>query len=79
MSTSKSKPAAPAAKTDGRLEWRALLHWLLEDGLIDEGQVPFARHIGMKTEDIKVAKLRTQRVRIHRAQPMCTGCGCTCP
>ncbi|MBT9494678.1 MAG: type II/IV secretion system protein [Paucibacter sp.] len=27
------------AKSEGRLEWRALLRWLLEDGLIDEEQV----------------------------------------
>ena len=26
------------APNEGRLEWRALLHWLLEDGLIDEAQ-----------------------------------------
>jgi general secretion pathway protein E len=34
----KLAPALPT-KADGRLEWRALLHWLLEDGLIDEAQV----------------------------------------
>ena len=39
MSTPKPKPQAPVAKSDGRLEWRALLHWLLEDGLIDDSQV----------------------------------------
>src|SRR4051812_9487511 len=38
MST-KSKPMASPTKTEGRLEWRQLLHWLQEDGLIDESQV----------------------------------------
>ena len=38
MST-KPKPLAPAPKSDSRLEWRTLLKWLLEDGLIDEPQV----------------------------------------
>ncbi len=31
-------PAAPSPKPEGRLEWRLLLRWLLEDGLIDEAQ-----------------------------------------
>ncbi|RZL38239.1 MAG: type II/IV secretion system protein, partial [Rubrivivax sp.] len=30
--------AASSAKTEGRLEWRPLLKWLLKDGLIDEAQ-----------------------------------------
>ncbi|HEY0956390.1 MAG TPA: type II/IV secretion system protein [Roseateles sp.] len=37
--TTKPKPLATAPKSDGRLEWRTLLKWLLEDGLIDESQV----------------------------------------
>ncbi|PZP27455.1 MAG: type II secretion system protein E [Roseateles depolymerans] len=40
MSSKPKSSASPApARTDGRLEWRQLLHWLLEDGLIDEPQV----------------------------------------
>jgi len=40
MSAAKSKSAtATPANSEGRLEWRALLRWLLEDGLIDEPQV----------------------------------------
>ena len=39
MSTAKPKPLAPPSKSDGRLEWRTMLHWLLDDGLIDETQV----------------------------------------
>ena len=43
MSTAKPqpqlKPPASAPKSDGRLEWRVMLHWLLDDGLIDEPQV----------------------------------------
>ncbi|MEJ6005542.1 GspE/PulE family protein [Paucibacter sp. AS339] len=31
--------AAVTAKSEGRLEWRALLNWLLEDGVIDQEQV----------------------------------------
>ncbi len=38
-----AKPSLPSAaispKSDGRLEWRALLRWMLEDGLIDEEQL----------------------------------------
>ena len=30
---------ASVAKMEGRLEWRAVLHWLKDDGLIDEAQV----------------------------------------
>ncbi|MBW8892431.1 MAG: type II/IV secretion system protein [Burkholderiales bacterium] len=37
--TTKPKPLAPPTKSDGRLEWRTLLKWLLEDGLIDDTQV----------------------------------------
>jgi general secretion pathway protein E len=37
--TPKPKPAMLAAKPDGRLEWRQLLQWLLEDGLVDPAQV----------------------------------------
>ena len=28
-----------SSKPEGRLEWRAMLHWLLDGGLIDEDQV----------------------------------------
>ena len=35
----KSSSSSTAGKPEGRLEWRSLLHWLLEDGLIDEAQV----------------------------------------
>ncbi|MBA4341715.1 MAG: type II secretion system protein E [Methylibium sp.] len=43
-SKSSSTPMAPAAglaplKPEGRLEWRQLLRWLQDDGLIDEEQV----------------------------------------
>ncbi|WP_428509301.1 GspE/PulE family protein [Roseateles sp.] len=39
-STSASAAAASAAQpAEGRLEWRALLHWLRDDGLIDDEQV----------------------------------------
>ncbi|MCV2421398.1 GspE/PulE family protein [Paucibacter sp. DJ2R-2] len=39
-STSASAAAASAAlPAEGRLEWRALLHWLRDDGLIDDEQV----------------------------------------
>ena len=38
-----AKPSLPSAaispKSEGRLEWRALLRWMLEDGLIDEEQL----------------------------------------
>ncbi|MGS0757478.1 GspE/PulE/PilB domain-containing protein, partial [Roseateles sp. GG27B] len=38
-----AKPSLPSAviapKSEGRLEWRALLRWMLEDGLIDEDQL----------------------------------------
>ncbi len=39
---SPTKPAAgtAAAKPEGRLEWRSLLRWMQEDGLIDAEQVP---------------------------------------
>ena len=38
--TSASAAAASAAQpAEGRLEWRALLHWLRDDGLIDDEQV----------------------------------------
>ncbi|MDN3920678.1 GspE/PulE family protein [Roseateles violae] len=40
MTVAKTKTsAAAAAHPEGRLEWRTLLHWLREDGLIDEAQV----------------------------------------
>jgi general secretion pathway protein E len=40
MSAKPSLPsAAIAPKSEGRLEWRALLRWMLEDGLIDEEQL----------------------------------------
>ncbi len=38
-SSSASSSNTPAASGEGRLEWRTLLHWLQEDGLIDEAQV----------------------------------------
>jgi general secretion pathway protein E len=39
-STSASAAAASSAQpAEGRLEWRALLHWLRDDGLIDDEQV----------------------------------------
>ncbi len=44
MSSSKTKTALPAApgiasKPEGRLEWRSLVRWLHEDGVIDAEQV----------------------------------------
>ena len=36
---SKTELNPAAVKSEGRLEWRALLRWLLEDGLIDQEQV----------------------------------------
>ncbi len=40
MSAKSSLPsAAISPKSEGRLEWRALLRWMLEDGLIDEEQL----------------------------------------
>ncbi|MCV2354340.1 GspE/PulE family protein [Paucibacter sp. B2R-40] len=36
---SKAEPNPAAVKSEGRLEWRALLRWLLEDELIDPEQV----------------------------------------
>ncbi len=36
---SKADLKPDAVKSEGRLEWRTLLHWLLEDGLIDQEQV----------------------------------------
>ncbi|MBY0235366.1 MAG: GspE/PulE family protein, partial [Burkholderiaceae bacterium] len=35
----KATSAPKASPLEGRLDWRAMLHWLLEDGLIDEPQV----------------------------------------
>ena len=34
-----AKAPALAGKPEGRLDWRSCLHWLLEDGLIDQEQV----------------------------------------
>jgi len=38
-SPSSSAAAAVPARAEGRLEWRSLLHWMQEDGLIDAEQV----------------------------------------
>ncbi|MBB4845510.1 general secretion pathway protein E [Paucibacter oligotrophus] len=37
--TLKANPVSAAPKLEGRLDWRAMLHWLQEDGLIDADQV----------------------------------------
>ncbi|MDC8787277.1 GspE/PulE family protein [Roseateles koreensis] len=37
--SAKTLSAAKAASVEGRLDWRAMLHWLQEDGVIDEAQV----------------------------------------
>ncbi|MCZ8074995.1 MAG: type II/IV secretion system protein, partial [Paucibacter sp.] len=38
-SSGNTSAAAGGSSGEGRLEWRTLLHWLQEDGLIDEAQV----------------------------------------
>ena len=38
-SSGNTPAAAGGSSGEGRLEWRTLLHWLQEDGLIDEAQV----------------------------------------
>ena len=36
---SPTKSASASAKPEGRLEWRAMLHWMQDSGLIDKAQV----------------------------------------
>src|SRR6218665_1825090 len=39
MSVQPKIPPVSNAKPEGRLEWRPMLRWMLEDGLVDEAQV----------------------------------------